>query len=290
MPFFVNGEWVADSVVEAEMNAIRQPLFQSMAGQDPAAIEARVRDWARETVIERVLLRQAALREADPIPASVLDQCVHEFLGRNPAPTGCQPSSDDPAVRRAVEARLRIARFLDSLTAKVLPPSEEEIAAHYAEHREDFGGGELLHASHIVKHVHQPADEEPALREICNAEAELHAGGSFAEIADRYSDCPGHGGDIGWFRHGEMVDEFERVVVALSPGEVSGVFRSPFGFHIAKLHERRTAPAPGLDEVRDAVRQMLHARHKERAVERFLDELRDTAEIRPAARHAGADA
>ena len=78
-------------------------------------------------------------------------------------------------------------------------------------------------------------------------EQELRNGAAFAEVADRYSDCPGSGGDIGWFPRGEMVPEFDEVVFALAPGENSEVFRTRFGFHIVRVLERKASGNSGLD-------------------------------------------
>ncbi len=67
---------------------------------------------------------------------------------------------------------------------------------------------------------------------------EIRKGGDFEQIAKRESMDPGSkatGGDLGWNRRGAMVPEFERVMFALNPGQVSGVFESPFGYHIMRV-------------------------------------------------------
>jgi hypothetical protein len=104
---------------------------------------------------------------------------------------------------------------------------------------------EMIHAGHIIRNVDETtADEttaeDTALAAIRNAQQDMERGSSFEEAATRWSDCP-DGGDLGFFARGEMVPEFERAVLALRPGEVSGIFRTPFGFHIAKLYEHREA-------------------------------------------------
>jgi peptidyl-prolyl cis-trans isomerase SurA len=68
--------------------------------------------------------------------------------------------------------------------------------------------------------------------------AEIKKGGDFEQIAKRESMDPGskaQGGDLGWNRRGAMVPEFERMMFALQPGQVSPVFETPFGFHILKV-------------------------------------------------------
>jgi parvulin-like peptidyl-prolyl isomerase len=63
---------------------------------------------------------------------------------------------------------------------------------------------------------------------------------------------------------------------------VSEIFRSPFGFHIATLFERRPAGLRSLEEVREQIEETLLAGKRQRALEQFLDRLRARADIQPA--------
>jgi peptidyl-prolyl cis-trans isomerase SurA len=74
--------------------------------------------------------------------------------------------------------------------------------------------------------------------------AEVRRGGDFEQIAKRESMDPTskpQGGDLGWNRRGAMVPEFERVMFALNPGQVSGVVETAFGFHIIKVDRVQAA-------------------------------------------------
>ena len=73
---------------------------------------------------------------------------------------------------------------------------------------------------------------------------EIRKGGDFEQIAKRESMDPvskPQGGDLGWNRRGAMVPEFERVMFALNPGQISGVFETAFGFHIVKVDRAQAA-------------------------------------------------
>lgn len=74
--------------------------------------------------------------------------------------------------------------------------------------------------------------------------AEINAGGDFESVARRESMDPGskpQGGDLGWNRRGAMVPEFERVMFALRPGQVSPVVETAFGFHIIRVDRVQAA-------------------------------------------------
>jgi parvulin-like peptidyl-prolyl isomerase len=139
--------------------------------------------------------------------------------------------------------------------------------------------GESVRAAHIVKHINEDVSEQQAREAIDQAKAELDAGANFEELADRVSDCPGNGGDLGWFGHGKMVDEFEAVVFAMEPGQVSDVFKSVFGFHIAKLHEKKPPTSLPLSEVKDRIAAELKQERENQLVESLVDGLRASAKI-----------
>lgn len=71
--------------------------------------------------------------------------------------------------------------------------------------------------------------------------AQLKGGARFEALAKDFSTCPSKskGGDLGWFGPGKMVKEFEAACEKLSPGRLSPVVRTQFGFHIIKLTGRR---------------------------------------------------
>ena len=144
----------------------------------------------------------------------------------------------------------------------------------------------MARAAHIVKNVDESHPEAAARAAIEEVRARLEAGAEFAEVADTYSDCPGSGGDLGYFPRDQMVDEFSDVVFALRIGQVSRVFRTPFGFHIAKLLDRRPAGLQPFEDVRARLEDQLHRMKQQRALEDFIERLKARAEIREVKRAA----
>ncbi len=255
MPLIINGETVDDAVIRAESSALRPRYEEMIQGQDPVEMEMQLREWPRENVIERVLLRQEAFKEQIPLP---------------------------PGMEPEAEAQCRLQALIEKVTAKVPRLKHKDVADYYRNNKEQFWTPEMVSASHIVKNIDENTSEETAREAIGKVLEELKSGASFAELADRYSDCPGSGGNLGYFAPGQMVEEFDKVVFALEPGETSDIFRTVFGFHIARVHDRKPAGVRSLPDVREEIEQALVRDRQERAMEEFVDGLKAKAVIQNA--------
>jgi hypothetical protein len=273
----VNGERIEDQTIREEARSIRPKLEEAMAGEDPRAIESRVKQWARENVIERVLLQQAAWADPEPVPPDEIERLVAEIRPEN---GGCIAPGTEGQVRQEIELRYRIDRAFNRACAGLSEPRNKDISDYYRKNRDQFQSTETIHAAHIVKNVDDNQDEATARAGIEAVLAELTApGADFAEVADRLSDCPGRGGDLGWFPMGQMVDEFDAVVFRMQPGEQSGIFRTPFGFHIAKVLDRKPAGPLPLEDVKGQIAETLLQEKRQKRIEAFLDKLMSSAKV-----------
>ena len=283
MAFTVNGELVEDSVIRAEASALR-PRYEEVAqNMDPIEAEMQLRDWSRENVIERVLLRQEAASDPDPIPAEAIEQTLQSA---GPQASRGEEELHTDEIRKDIEIRMRIDRLLEKITGKVAAPKHKELSDYYRKNKEQFRRPALVHAAHIVKNVGEGADEAAALAAIQQTEAELKSGANFEELADHSSDCAGNRGDLGWVPPGQMVQEFEDVIFALKENQVSSIFRTVFGFHIAKVYARKPEGFADFAEVEESIKTALHRQKQERAVENYLDRLRAKAVIQDVPRKA----
>jgi len=143
------------------------------------------------------------------------------------------------------------------VAAPVRKPTRKEVDLYYKTHRSSFFAPERVHVLHIIKNI-DDGDRHSARLLLEGAERDLRSGMSFAEVANRYSDCSGNGGDLGWFPRDVMVEEFEEVVFNLQPGQVSPIFETRFGLHIALLLEKRLAGIRPLSEVYDEIADGLY--------------------------------
>ena len=147
--------------------------------------------------------------------------------------------------------------------------SEDDLKAAYDKQFADFQGEEEIRARHILLKEKAEADE---------IVKELEGGADFAELAREKSTGPSgpNGGDLGYFKKGQMVPEFEEAVFALEPGSYTEEpVKTQFGWHVIKLEDKRQEEKPALEDVENNLRQQLF---RER-YEAKMAELKEGTEI-----------
>jgi peptidyl-prolyl cis-trans isomerase SurA len=156
--------------------------------------------------------------------------------------------------------------------------TSQDVERYYKEH-----GGEYLSAEQIrVRHLFlplsptAPTDEE---QEVLNQIKDIHnravAGEDFATLADTYSRGPGagQGGDLGFFKKGQMAKEIEEVAFALKPGEISQPFRTNAGVHLLKVEEHVAAGQQQLDPATaEEIKRKLYNEALRQRYERWFQE------------------
>jgi peptidyl-prolyl cis-trans isomerase C len=155
-----------------------------------------------------------------------------------------------------VQRQMQIASnqvLADELMRREVSPqlTEAAIRAKYDATVANKPGEEEVHARHILV-----ASEAEANKII----AELRKGADFATEAKQHSTDPGakDGGDLGFFKKGDMLPEFAEVAFAMKPGQISDKpVKTQYGWHVIKVEERRAAAPPTYAEVHDELRQQL---------------------------------
>lgn len=137
--------------------------------------------------------------------------------------------------------------------------SDSEVDNYLATEAKQMGKGEEYHLAHIYVVVPEQASADKiqlSQRRANDALDKLHAGADFAQVAAGYSDANDalKGGDLGWHPADQIPLGFREVLDKMKPGDISPLLRTPNGFHIIKLIDRRTRDIP-------VVITQTHARH-----------------------------
>ena len=170
------------------------------------------------------------------------------------------------AIRIATERILAEAYFATEMRKMV---TDEEIQSAYDRFIADSDSREEISARHILVNEKQ---------EAVDLIAKLKDGADFATLAQEFSTGPSgpKGGDLGYFGRGQMVPDFEVAAFDLEIGTFTAEpVQTQFGWHVIKLEDKRTQPAPTLEEMRSQIAQGL----SQQALARLIEELRKDADI-----------
>lgn len=176
-----------------------------------------------------------------------------------------------PEVRAAIARATRdlvIRAFADGEAkklAKTLPNLEGLAKERYEVNKASYVIPEAIRVAHILFLVN--AEEPEKIDGVVRVKAEkllteIRNGGDFGALAKEHSEDRGSSrskGELpGWSEKGKLVPPFEEAAYALKPGEISGLVRSRFGYHIIKLLEKREARQQPFEEVKEPIVSALH--------------------------------
>jgi peptidyl-prolyl cis-trans isomerase D len=147
---------------------------------------------------------------------------------------------------------------IELLRAKVSVP-EADIQREYNANLDQYSTPEQVRASHIL--FRTEGKDEATVKAAAEAVLKQAKGGAdFAELAKKYSEDESNaskGGDLDYFQRGRMVPEFDEVVFAMEPGQISDLVKTTFGFHIIKLADKRPGTTRSLAEMRQQLTDSL---------------------------------
>ena len=139
---------------------------------------------------------------------------------------------------------------------------------------------EQTHVRHILVRVNEVTSESEAKAKAERIRDRIDTGAKFADQARLNSEdaTSSKGGDLGWVNPGDTVPEFEQAMVKLKVNELSAPVRSPFGYHIIMVEERRTQDVT-LERKRDIARKAIRDRKADEQFSEFMRQVRDKAYV-----------
>jgi len=179
---------------------------------------------------------------------------------------------------------MAIQQFVEKKIAPKITIPAGEVRSYYDSHPDYFKRSEQIRASHILIKVAPqatPQQKEEARREIGKIQQRLKGGEDFGSLARQFSQGPSsvRDGDLGYFGRGRMVKPFEDAADALSPGEVSDIVETQFGYHLIKVVDKQPASIIAYEQASGQIEQFLKREKVRKEVLLVIEGLKRGAKI-----------
>ena len=283
MPLVVNDQRIDDAIIDQEFSAIKAH-YESMGSMSCCERDEEFRGYARDNIVFRALLTQEAQKTIDHPSKEQIDE---EFLrlkkengGEDQFYANMNLTHDqDEMIKDDLALNIQVENLRSKIFEEISEPNDKELNEYYLHNKDQFREPDEVRASHIFKSVREVEKREEVFNELCDIRKKLVDGLDFFEIAKKCSDKPQDEIDLGFYKRGELMDEFEIITFSLNVGEVSPVFNTPHGFHLAKVTDRKLGELKLFEDVKNIINDELIHLSQDKKLNEFVEQLKKTADI-----------
>lgn len=173
-----------------------------------------------------------------------------------------------------IKEQLLIEALLKKKITAQTQMTEDDLKKYYDEHKEDFKKDREINTRHILLKTEEEAKQ---------VQAKLQKGEDFTELAKKFSIDPNvrqTGGEIGFQPKGSLIPEFENAAYKLNKvGQVTGIVKTQFGYHIIRLEGIKPPSYVPLEEVKDFIKQKNAQEKQKEVLEKYIEELKKNVKI-----------
>ena len=258
----VNDEVITQNDLGERVGLVTRQL-QRQGGQLPAndVLTQQILERMINDLLQVQLAKETGIKVDDNTLDKTIDRIAQENnLSRSDFRVALERDGIKfPKFREDIRNEILLARLREREVENNIVVTDAEVDTELAREAREKTGDSEFRLAHVLVLVPPQATSdaiEQRRRRALQALGELRMGANFAQIAATYSDAPDalQGGSLGWRPAARLPALFIEALEKLAPGEVSDIIRSPNGFHIVKLLEKRgKAAAAGV--------QQTHVRH-----------------------------
>jgi len=245
----VNDEVITEHELEERYGLVIRQLGKQGTPLPP-------KDVLEKQLLERMINDRVQLQYAKETGIRVDDVQLERTLGRIAQDSGLtlqqfrdtleREGINYNQFREEIRSEILLARLKEREVDAKLVVSDSEIDSFLSTTEAQQGKGEEFNVAHVLVLVPEQASPEQIQKQRARAEdalRQLRAGADFAQIAASYSDASDalQGGSLGWRSPARLPAIFVEALQSMNPGDLSPILRSPNGFHILKLNDRRGA-------------------------------------------------
>lgn len=260
---------------------------------NPLDKEIRLRQARKEILeflIEEKLLQRVASRFGITVDDEMIDKAI-ERMKQNGDISDEQMKQELAeqgftleGYRHFLTVQIRRARVIEAAIKPQVSMTEERVRNYYQNHADNYLMPEVRISQILVQVPSEPTaqDWEQAKKKMRQVQQRLKRGTTFEEAAARYSDdatSAPSGGDLGFFKKGEMLSMLEEVVFNMAVGEVSGVVQSSQGLHLFKVTGKKQGAIPPYEDIKNRVMEDYYREEVIRLYAKWLEDLKSHADV-----------
>jgi len=284
----VNGSVITRTDFDREMDFVQRRLL-SMGEPVTESQLSDMKEKTLENLINRELLYQESQKKGIQVDEAAIDEQMKALKERFATEAEFKDvltkmNQSEASMKSQFRRGMAIQQFIDKEIARKVTVSDKEVRAYYGKHPDLFKQPEQVRASHILIQVDPKAEESrkaEARTKIEKIQEKLHKGEDFSTLAKEFSEGPSstRGGDLGYFTRGRLVKPFEGAAFALKPGQVSGIVKTNFGYHLIKVMDKKPATVIAYEDINDRLEQYLKHDKVEKEVGLYVQKLKEKAKV-----------
>ncbi len=213
---------------------------------------------------------------------AILEQLINEeLLHQEAKKNGYEKNEDYKKQVTKFEKQLKSAKqqslinlILKENVESKITISEQEVTDYFKANPKQFAEYEQRQASHILLKTKAEADKYLQLLRQKKA--------NFTDLAKAHSIDPTakNGGNLGWFKKGDLVPAFEKEAFALKyKGSISTVVKTQFGYHIIKLTDKKTIEKRNLKNVEKQIQQAIYGQKRNKILSDYIETLKTNHKV-----------
>ena len=280
----VNGQSIRKIDLDNTIQGFSLEQYRKTSDQLTHTELAELQELALEKLLARELIFQEALVFGIVADESLIDTEREKIVANFPSEeeffaTLEKAGIDAMMYHRMLRQDITVNLMTEKKLIEIPEPSEAQIKAMFKDRSAQMNRKGRIRASHILVKIED--DDKAAAMVIIQGLKAKAATEDFAALAKQHSACPSAtgGGDLGWFRKGDMVKSFETAALTQELGIVGDPIETQFGYHLIKVVEREEDTRLTYDEACPQIITVLKGEAGGNLIASWVEELKRRAVI-----------
>lgn len=280
-----------EPITQSELDSLLVPIYEqyrsAYTGQEFVEKMNEARQNLLNQLIEDRLIAQEAKRVGVPVTEEEIDFQLSEVKKKFPSENEFrmfleQQNVNLDSLRDRYRDQIAVRKLHQYEVRQKVIVSPKEIEEYYLKHLDEYTEKEKLKVRTIMIRMKVDEDGNDIARPLIDRiVSDLKEGASFAELAKEYSEetHAAQGGELGFIKRGELIEEFDSVLFSLPVGELSPVLETQVGYHIFQVEAKQEKKTKSLGEVKDEISNVIFRRKSKERYEKWIEELKENAYI-----------